>query len=204
MTQAVLIANAPQLLLSCVYILINNLFTIMMVGVEWESYATRRKALRVSTPKIGQRSTYFLQIPYRYSLPLVIIFGCSHWLTSQCIFPIAADEVDIYDGIHQFAPATCGYSPSAIVTMFFVMCALTLCVVMVGSLKYSGCMPPLRSSSAVISAACHSTDSQEITSLPLLRGVKDGEEAPDDESVPGHLAFSAEIVSTAVPGHVYA
>lgn len=61
----VLLANAPQLVLSSLYILCNCLFTCMLAVAEYSDFATERKPLRVSWPKGNQRSTYWLSLPYR-------------------------------------------------------------------------------------------------------------------------------------------
>lgn len=50
--------------------------------------ATTRKGLRVTAPRGEQRSSYFLQLPYRWAVPLMIVSGALHWLMSQTIFPV--------------------------------------------------------------------------------------------------------------------
>lgn len=59
----VLLANLPQLLLSLLYTGLNGMWTAMLVGVEWNSYGTKRKSLRTSCPKGKQRRTYWLSLP---------------------------------------------------------------------------------------------------------------------------------------------
>lgn len=82
-----LVANVVQVFLSVVYFSYNSLFTCMLLGHEWASYAHRRKGLRVSSKPMGaQRSTYFLSLPYRFALPLMAMSGLLHWLVSQSIF----------------------------------------------------------------------------------------------------------------------
>ena len=67
-----LVANAPQVILSGMYLTLNNLVTRMQLSIEWASYSMQRKPLRVSEKRKGaQRSTYFLQLPYRISLTLM-------------------------------------------------------------------------------------------------------------------------------------
>lgn len=48
-------------------------FTSMLTAAEWAQFAVTRKALRVSRPRRGQRSTYWLQLPWKYSLPLLAV-----------------------------------------------------------------------------------------------------------------------------------
>ncbi|KAG6363047.1 hypothetical protein INS49_008142 [Diaporthe citri] len=59
---AVLIANSPQLAPSTVHVIYNNTFTRLV------------------------RSTYRSQLPYRYSIPLIIASAFLHWLMSNTIY----------------------------------------------------------------------------------------------------------------------
>ena len=72
-----LIANFPQVLLSFIYFAYNGLFTAMLMGYEWTSYAYKKKGLRISRRPYGsQKSTYFLQLPYRFGIPMVPLSSC--------------------------------------------------------------------------------------------------------------------------------
>ena len=73
MIASVLLVNAPQPIFSMFYFLFNGLFTAMLLTAEWADFAHKRRPLRVSDPKPGQRSAYFLQLPYRYTLPLMLL-----------------------------------------------------------------------------------------------------------------------------------
>jgi hypothetical protein len=95
MVSLALIANFPQVILSFLYFAYNGLFTAMLMGYEWTSYAYIRKGLRISHRAAGQqRSANFLQLPYRFGIPLVILSGTLHWLVFQSIFVVA---IDVYD-----------------------------------------------------------------------------------------------------------
>jgi len=96
-------ANTPQLILSLCYLVYNGLYTRMIAEFEWASFSTQYKSLRVSIPRGGrQRSTYRLQLPYRYSVPLIIISVLLHWLYSNCIY------LGIYESLSPSFP----YPPS--------------------------------------------------------------------------------------------
>ncbi len=82
----ILIANLPQALLSFLYLTYNALFTCMLLAEEWSGFAHQRKSLRVSCPVGKQRSTYWLQPPNIYSLPLLVMSAMLHWLVSQSLF----------------------------------------------------------------------------------------------------------------------
>lgn len=68
----VLLANTQQLIFSALDYLYNDLLTCMVMVAEYNDFAIQRKPLQVSWPKGEQRSTYYLGVPYRYSLS---IFG---------------------------------------------------------------------------------------------------------------------------------
>lgn len=79
------LANAPQFLLAAMYMTFNAVFTCMATAREWNSLAKEHKGLRVSNPKGEQREIYFLQLPYRWALPLNTFGGFIHWLMSQAL-----------------------------------------------------------------------------------------------------------------------
>ncbi|KAJ5902093.1 hypothetical protein N7495_002621 [Penicillium taxi] len=88
----VLIANSPQLIFSILYFTFNGFLTSMTLAAEWSNYAIHRKGLRVSNnPRSSQRSNYFLSMPYRYSVPLMITSAILHWLISQSFFVVAVE-----------------------------------------------------------------------------------------------------------------
>ena len=87
---SVFVANAPQPILSSIYYTYNGLFTAFLLGVEWNSYQSQRKGLRVSDrPRAFQRSSYILQLPKRWALPLMALSAMLHWLCSQSIFLVS-------------------------------------------------------------------------------------------------------------------
>lgn len=78
------IAYIPQAVFSVLYFSSNGIYTTMVLANEWSYHAFKWKGLRVSTlPRGSQRSTYFMSLPYRYSLPLLAFSGILHWLISQ-------------------------------------------------------------------------------------------------------------------------
>ncbi|RSL89626.1 hypothetical protein CDV31_015843 [Fusarium ambrosium] len=86
------VANLPQLILSLCYMVYNSLFTRMLAEFEWFNYSVRFRALRVTDPRGQQNSTYRLQLPYRWSVPLLTVSTLLHWVYSNCIY------VSNYDG----------------------------------------------------------------------------------------------------------
>lgn len=85
---AVLFANMFQVVVSALYLLYNNLPTVMLVASEWNDFISDRKTLRLSAPQGIQRSRYFLSLPCRYSVGLMTCSGLLHWLISQSVFVV--------------------------------------------------------------------------------------------------------------------
>ncbi|KAL8709696.1 MAG: hypothetical protein Q9220_005636 [cf. Caloplaca sp. 1 TL-2023] len=195
----IFVANLPQLLLSFIYLAYNDLFTCMLLGQEWSSYAHRRKPLRVTQPKGQQRSTYNLQLPYTYAIPLMMISGALHWLVSQSIF---LARITVFDNLkredRRWSVSTCGYSNIAIVTVILVS-ALALCFAnATGFRRYPGGMPLAGSNSAAISVACHApAEDVDASMLPVKWGaIKTG-----DGSL--HCCFTSFEVATPESGQMY-
>ncbi|KAF9060494.1 hypothetical protein BDP27DRAFT_420498 [Rhodocollybia butyracea] len=80
---SVVLANLPQLIFSMIYLVFNSLCTKLFLALEWSSYAHSRKPLRVSDPHGEQRSTYFLNIPFRFGVPLMAYSSLLHWLEAS-------------------------------------------------------------------------------------------------------------------------
>ena len=85
----VLWANCWQIVISFLYIAYNALLSCLLVSEEWGGYAVERKTLRVSHPKGIQRSTYFISMPLKYGIPLMIGNASLHWLVSQSMFLVS-------------------------------------------------------------------------------------------------------------------
>ncbi|PLN84163.1 hypothetical protein BDW42DRAFT_163090 [Aspergillus taichungensis] len=162
----VFMANAPQLLVSTAYFQYNALLTCMLSAVEHDNYATHRKPLRVSWPRPGQRSTYYLSLPYRYGLPLLLVSALLHWLVSQSLFFVQIVPFDRF-GVPQLAEqvVTCGYSPLAIICAIILGVVLLLVVGLLGLHRFESRMPLAGQCSAAISAACHPLSSTDEHAL---------------------------------------
>lgn len=211
--RSVLLANTPQVVMSLLYFTYNGLFTSIALATEWDNYARRRKGLRVSSSPVGaQRTTYFLQLPYRYSLPLLVISGLLHWLISQSIFLVF---VEIYrDSVADIGAGTgsdktkrvaasdyttCGWSPAGVVSVIIVGIAMVLFLLFSGSRRLGSSMPVAGSCSAAISAACHPVPYDKMVGLePLQWGVTSFE---GDEKA--HCSFSSGEVDAPKRGVMY-
>ncbi|EHA28141.1 hypothetical protein ASPNIDRAFT_189221, partial [Aspergillus niger ATCC 1015] len=151
-----LLANTPQIAVSIGYFLYNNLLTHMLLAAEHDDYASQRKALRVSWPQGSQRSSYYLSLPYRYSIPLMIASMLLHWLVSGSLFYVAINPIDMLGNtVHANQVITCGYGPIAIVFALILGGVMTSTVVGLGMRRFASQMPIAGSCSAAVSAACH-------------------------------------------------
>jgi len=200
---SIFIANLPQAILSFLYLNLNGLLTSMWVAKEYSDFATERKYLRVSTPKGQQRSTHFLQLPYKVAVPLMTISGLLHWLVSQSIFLAV---VAVYDQAGDLRNATqiasCGFSPLPMICVLVIGVLLVLGTYLVGRGKYDPSMPLAGSCSAAISAACHRPEWDSDAAVnPVQWGAVPGFGA--DLGV-GHCCFTSGDVEPVQEGREYA
>lgn len=175
----------------------------MFLADEWSHFGSKRKALRVSTPKGDQRKTYFLQLPYRIAIPLVSLSAFLHWLVSQSIFLASVAEYDeVGKLISSVAVATCGYSLLAMIFVMVLGGLIMVSTVGVGCRRFNSAIPLVGSCSSAISAACHQLPEEEDAALkPLKWGEVPGRFSNDG---PPHCAFSSKDVKPPTPGTAYA
>ncbi|KAK1674671.1 hypothetical protein BDP55DRAFT_632742 [Colletotrichum godetiae] len=200
----VLLANTPQVIMSMIYLSYNALFTSISLTTEWDRLGEEKKGLRVSFHCRGdQRQTYFLQLPYRYSIPLTVFSGGMHWLISESIFLVNIEGRYASGPSHSIGDSamSCGWSPIG------VICVIVVGTIMVGFLLASGFrrfryggIPVVSSCSVAISAACHPATSEEpeMWTKALRWGVvsKPGAELP-------HCSFSSREIEAPVEGQKY-
>ena len=207
-----LLANTPQIILSYIYTAYNALITSMLSHSELLSYSTKRRGLRVTQPTHMQRSSYYLSLPYRFSIPLIAASTILHWLVSESFFlvRVIAYAQDGTEDPEELISAV-GFSSYAIVVSLAVMAFMLLAVLILGlSMRYPRTMPLAATCSASIAAICqpvHGTEFEvDLAKLPLSWGTVD-QESPveyDEYGRPVHHAtFSSERVSPLVRGAVY-
>jgi hypothetical protein len=199
-----ILANIPQALLSYFYLLFNSILTSMLVGAEWTRFYLSRKPLRVSNPKGQQRSTYWLQVPYKYSLPLTFFSGFLHWSASQSLFLV---QIIVMKDVHPRSVdntrfiSTCGYSPIAIILTTIIGCVIVLGGTGLAWCWYPAGIPLAGSCSAVISAACHPAKGDDNAALlPVQWGA---EKEVEDNDVVGHCSFTSHEVTQPEVGKLY-
>ena len=202
----VLIANSPQILLSFLYFAYNGLFTCMLLAEEWSLYATKRKFLRVTSPTGGQRSTYRLQLPYRYGIPLLMGSCILHWFVSQSIFLARVNVIDSTEvEVPKVGVSTCGYSPMAMIIVIILGSIIVLLGICFGFRKAGGGIPLAGSCSAAISAACHPPEADVNASLKrVMWGVVAEDSFQHEGESVGHCSFTSSKVEAPVVGKLYA
>ncbi len=177
----------------------------MLLGHEWSGYAHVRKPLRVTSPAGSQRSTYRLQLPYKYGVPLLVLSGTLHWLVSQSIF-LARIQWYI-DGVlipgflnpAQNGISNLGYSCIAMITVITLGGIVVLIGILHGFKRYKPGVPLVGSCSAAISAACHRpNDDVDAPFKPVMWG------AVESSNPIGHCCFTSFEVTKPVKGQVYA
>lgn len=201
MLASVVVANIPQLAITISYYCYNAVLTSMLAASEYNSYGANRKSLRVTWPVKGsqQRSTYYLSVPYKYGVPVLILYMLLHYLVSQSIFYIlliAYDPQDVMDTGTTIS--SLGYSSMPIFLSILVGAIMVLLLIVLALRRFKSNMPIPESSSVAISAACHLPKGED-GHVAVLEKLKWGEtlvpaawivDTFDDEQK-GHCSFSS-------------
>jgi hypothetical protein len=197
---AVLLANLPQLVVSLTYVSYNSVWRSMLMGLEWSQYVNKLEELRFSCPTQLQRSTYRLQVLYRYGVPLMVLISSTHLLISESIFVVRL-HVLTQNGQEnpELSFATYGYSMLVLLVTIVIGIVAVLAIVGFGFRRYKPGMSLGMCSSAAISAACHPrTGEDKDAALQLLQWSA----VPTEELV-GHCCFSTRPVPLPIEGREY-
>jgi hypothetical protein len=201
----IFLANLPQLIFSVLYFQYNAIFTCMLAAKEWSEFGVQRKPVRVSSsPRGAQRTRYFLQLPYAFSIPLIVASIAIHWLISQSIFVVAIEKLQDEDFRQDWFLVKCGYSPLAMLLVILASFMMVLAVVAVARFKLPSAAPIVGSCSFALAAACHDTSGAARPNLslaPIMWGVMKVE--ADGSRWSNHCGFSEEDVQSPVPGEYY-
>ncbi|KAL9058325.1 MAG: hypothetical protein Q9162_001780 [Coniocarpon cinnabarinum] len=205
---AIFSANVIQLAVSNAYLFINNIFTCALVSQELSDYATESKMMRVTRPRGPQRSTYWLQLPYKWSLPLMAMMTLLHWLISEALFMV---DVQVFDPDGRKIPPNSDSSDGSFYGLAWGPTA-TLCAVVEGGLiisfvyaygfrKFTAGVPVFSSCSIAISAGCHMSTQEYDDAIfrPLKYGVLKTGKLGDAQPV----GFSALEVTPLQKGELY-
>ncbi|MCJ1437968.1 hypothetical protein MMC27_007355 [Xylographa pallens] len=200
---SILVANLPQLIFSFLYLLYNGIYTCMLLGYEWASYAKDRKALRVTSPSGKQASTYWLQLPYQYSVPLLVVSGLTHWIVSQSLFLARVGQYqtgEVIGGDLTILVSGVGYSPIAIIFVLIMGGLMVIGIFLNGFRRYHTGIPLAGSCSAAISAACHVPTNDRDAAVSLLQW---GEVTSLTPGGVAHCTLTSQQVTLPVAGRLY-
>lgn len=200
---AAVIANLPQLLLSVLNVACNNFFTTVHLCLEWSGYALSRKGLRVSCPTGAQRSTYWLQLPFRFSIPLIILWTTLHWLASQSFFLVRINSIAL-NGVSSLSNAA-AFSGLSIICFIALDGALILAMIGMGWRRFPSRMPVAGNCSVAISAACHPHEDEIDSYMEWVQwGAVPLETSKSGLGAIGHCSFSSKAVFEPEEGKLYA
>lgn len=152
-----LLANTPQLLVSFLYFCFNHTLTRMILAADYNNFAIRRRPLRVSFPRGEQRSTWYLTIPYQYSISLLTTFTLIHWFISEGLFYVQILPYGL-DGQPMFSDllVTCCVSTIPLELGLFLTIGVLLIISILSYRKFKAAKMPIACEwSVAISAACH-------------------------------------------------
>lgn len=198
-----IVVNIPQLFLTASYYCYNRVLTSMVAADEYSSYGVSRKSLRVTWPvkSSQQRSSYWLSVPYHYSIPVLVLYTTLHWLVSQSLYHTTALPYSEY----VYSDADIGldnisYSPLPLFVSILIGGVLMIILIGLGFRKLKSEMPLVGTCSAAISAACHPPAGEkgetavlgpvtwgETTGAPVLT-IGHSDEVEDPK---GHCTFTS-------------
>ncbi|EPE31687.1 hypothetical protein GLAREA_12443 [Glarea lozoyensis ATCC 20868] len=184
------VANIPQFIVSSLYFAYNTIYTSMHSAAEFSHFTLTRKALRTTRPLGAQRSTYWLSLPWTYSLPLAIASMTLHFLISASLFIARTEILDPSNAIEPISYMQVGYSPLAILLAVIFGSLMVLAMILNGFRKLD---PGLLvgNNSLAIAAACQRP---EWDSDAHLRAVRWGVVRAATDGRPGHCALcSGEV-----------
>lgn len=151
----------------------------MLVAREYESFSKKFQGLRVSRPQGAQRSTYWLRLPYRYAIPLMVIMILVHWLLSRALYLVSIRVYDIAgkkDLTRQYLIQS--KSALALLLVFILGTVMLIALIVLMQRKLSTDMPLLGTCSLAINAACHADPGDEDAATKRSRygSINDYEE----------------------------
>ena len=205
---AMILANFPQLSVSAMYLSLNHQLTLMIQLRDWAGLASRRQAIRVSNPELAsdQVSTYWLSLPYRYSIPLLLTSVSLGWLVSQTLFIVRYalyNDASIDDAPN--VSYKMGFSAIALIYSLIFGLVIFGASVAIGFCKCNPGMPISPSNSLVIAAACHPPERDRFAARKMVRwgAIPTGGNTETVNS-PHHCTITSRRVEDPIEGRWYA
>lgn len=203
-----ILSNLPKLCVSAIYLSLNHQLTLMVQLRDWAKLTSRRQALRVSNPEpaSNQVSTYWLSLPYRYSIPLLLTSVSFGWLVPQTLYFI---RFAVYDDIKldevDHISYNLGFSAIALTVSILFGIGVFGVSVAIGFCKCAPGMPLGPSNSLVIAAACHPPETDRYSARKMVKwgAIPSGDNAEEVNS-PGHCTITSGRVKDPIEGQWYA
>lgn len=157
--------------------------------------------------------TYWLQLPWKFSLPALAYSIVLHWLISQSIFLInlrifqpnnelLRESTDVCPGASSGGVVTaCGYSPLAIVCAVGVGTLMLLVLPVLSSRKLKPGIPIVGSNSFTVSIACHPSKEDKNAAF---KSLKWGAVSHQERDIAGHCCLTSHAVEKPRCGTFYA
>ena len=197
----VLVSNAPQLLISFVYVSLNSLLTCLLTSREFANFSHKRSGLRVTAPSGKyQRSTFWLSLPYRFSIPLLGSSILLHWSLSQALFLAEVKVLNLDGTLDNSNTINCvGFSRLGLLMLLLAGAVMLLALLIPGCLRYPKGVPVVQTCSLAISAACHPLPDKKDEAMQLLKYGVIG----IDEDGKERVGFSSSPVRPLMDGQCY-
>lgn len=148
---------------------------------------------------------YWLQLPLRYALPIMVAMALLHWLISQCLF-LVREAVFSVSGTELKSAYGCSWSFVGLFWSLVVGGVLLAALFALGvGRMFSGKMPLLGSCSLTIQAACRKADGTEgvdAVAMPSKYGAWK-QRAGEGPFHRRRVGFSADEVEELEDGVVY-
>jgi hypothetical protein len=197
--QMVAIANLPQFIVSSLYFAYNTVYTSMVSASEWARFTTQRKALRTTSPRGQQRSTYWLSLPWTYSLPLAATSMILHYFISQSLFVARTEVLDTSGNAERTSYMVIGFSPRAILFALLFGTGMVLGMIINGFRKLDPCIL-VGNNSLAIAAACQRPETDIDAHL---KRVQWGAVRQEHAGIPGHCTFTSFELESPLLGKSY-
>jgi hypothetical protein len=201
-------ANLPQLSVSAIYLSLNHQLTLMVQLRDWTRLASRRQAIRVSDPEPAsdQISTYWLSLPYWYSIPLLLSSVSWGWLISNTLFIVRYTvyyDISI-DDVPDAPNYTMGFSAIALICSIVFGLVMFGVSVAFGLRKCTSGMPLGPSNSLVIAAACHPPERDRYAARSMVKwGVIPTTDSTGGINSPHHCTITSRRVEDPIEGRWY-
>ena len=168
-----ILVNIPQTLVSYFYFGVSNILSTMLAMEEWCGYSAGSKkgakGLRVSSPvpDTEQRSTYFLSVPYKWSIPTTITMAVIHWLVSEAFVfaqvDVHSDNPNASSPIDSLTYAIIG-GQALSASLYIAIAGVAIMFGIAFFMKYPASIPLAGCCSSSIAAACQPSRQQNTAS----------------------------------------